>query len=100
MNSRNTFREDVLLVGCALKSSSKAPTIGHSLLSLDESLDELAALTASAGGQVLARIVQERDAYDPATLIGSGKLREVRQKLQELAADLVVFDENLSTAKY
>lgn len=96
MNSVTTLREKVLLVGCALKSSSKTPLSGPSLVSLDESLDELASLTASAGGQVVGRIVQERSVYDPATLVGSGKIEEIRESRQQFAADVVIFDENLS----
>lgn len=92
-------REKVLLVGCALKTSPKSLASGHSLLTLDESLDELAALSASAGGQVVGRIVQEREHYDPACLIGSGKLAELEQELQQSKADLVIFDENLSPAQ-
>ncbi len=99
MTSANTLRERVLLVGCALKSSSKTAPSGYPFVTLDESLDELASLTASARGQVVDRIAQERAVYDPATLVGSGKIEEIRKSQQHLAADVVIFDENLSPAQ-
>jgi GTP-binding protein HflX len=95
----NTHREKVLLVGCALKASPKIFSSGQAALSLDESVDELSALTASAGGEVVGRIIQEREYYDPAFLIGAGKLRELEDQLHRCNADLVVFDENLSPAQ-
>ncbi len=88
-----------MLVGCALKTLSKSNRSGPFNLTLDESLDELAQLTASAGGEVVSRCVQEREMFDAATLIGSGKLREVEDQLFQMKADLVVFDENLSPAQ-
>lgn len=98
MDVANSRREKAVLVGCALKTSPKSSTT-HASLSLEESLDELASLTASAGGRVVERLVQEREHYDPATLIGSGKLRELEETTQELQAEVVIFDENLSPAQ-
>ena len=98
MDVANSRREKAVLVGCALKSPPKTSTT-QSPLSLEESLDELASLTASAGGAVVERLVQERAQYDSAYLIGSGKLRELEELSQELQADVVIFDENLSPAQ-
>jgi len=98
MDVANSRREKAVLVGCALKTSPKTSTT-HAPLSLEESLDELASLTASAGGHVVERLVQEREHYDPASLIGSGKLRELEETTQELHAEVVIFDENLSPAQ-
>ncbi len=98
MDVASSRRERVVLVGCALKSPPKTSTT-QSPLSLEESLDELASLTASAGGAVVERLVQEREQYDSAYLIGSGKLRELEEVSQELQADVVIFDENLSPAQ-
>jgi GTP-binding protein HflX len=91
-------REKAVIVGCALKTPPKTLT-PHAHLTLEESLDELASLTASAGGRVVERIVQEREQYDPAFLIGTGKLHELKELTQEIQADLVIFDENLSPAQ-
>jgi len=98
MDVANSRREKAVLVGCALKTSPKTST-AHAPLSLEESLDELASLTASAGGHVVERLVQEREQYDPAYLIGSGKLRELEETTQDLQAEVVIFDENLSPAQ-
>jgi GTPase len=98
MDVANSRREKAVLVGCVLKSPPKTSAT-QSPLSLEESLDELASLTASAGGAVVERLVQEREQYDSAYLIGSGKLRELEELSQELQADVVIFDENLSPAQ-
>jgi GTPase len=98
MDVANSRREKAVLVACALKSPPKNSTT-QSPLSLEESLDELASLTASAGGAVVERLVQEREQYDSAYLIGSGKLRELEEVSQELRAEVVIFDENLSPAQ-
>jgi GTP-binding protein HflX len=99
MHLTDTHREKILLVGCALKTSPKSLASGQDALSLDESLDELASLSVSAGGQVVSRMIQEREQFDPAYLIGSGKLQELEESLREHNVDLVVFDENLSPAQ-
>lgn len=99
MEVKNPNKEKVLLVGCGLKTQSKIPTSGHLQLSVEESLDELAALTVSAGGEVMGRLVQEREQFDPATLIGSGKLKELENAQHQLGLDVVVFDENLTPAQ-
>ncbi len=62
----------------------------------DDSLDELAALVETAGGEALARFIQSREAPDPAFFIGEGKARELGEYVSRLEADLVVFDNELS----
>src|SRR2546423_4495730 len=83
MDVVNSRREKAVLVGCALKTSPKSST-AQALLSLEESLDELASLTTSAGGHVVERLVQEREQDHSAYLIGSGKLRELENSAREL----------------
>lgn len=65
----------------------------------DDTLRELALLTDTAGADVLDAIVQVRDRPDPATFIGEGKAEEVARRTQELEANLVIFDEDLSPAQ-
>ncbi len=60
------------------------------------SLAELAALARSAGATVLDVVLQVRPAPEAATLIGSGKLKEVSQLAESLDADLVLFDHDLT----
>lgn len=61
-----------------------------------ESLDEMKALADTAGASVEETIVQSRQAPDSATLIGSGKLDELRRLVEFHEADLVLFDAELS----
>jgi GTP-binding protein HflX len=66
---------------------------------LQYQLDELALLVDTAGADVVARIVQRRDAPDPATFLGSGKVQELREICLALDSDTVVFEHNLSPAQ-
>ena len=61
-----------------------------------ESLAELVELARSAGAQVTGTIYQVRDAADPATLVGRGKLDEIRAEATAHKAPLIIFDGNLS----
>jgi GTP-binding protein HflX len=65
----------------------------------EDSLAELAHLAASAGAAVVGSVLQERRRLDPATLLGRGKVGEVAALRTETAADLVLFDEELSPAQ-
>ncbi len=63
---------------------------------LQEHLDELARLVDTAGAVVTSRLSQHLAAPHPATLIGEGKLEELRMRVAEDGATLVIFDEELS----
>jgi GTP-binding protein HflX len=63
------------------------------------SLDELAELAATAGAQVVGRAVQKRAEYDAATLIGRGKLEEIAALCAQDAADLLLFDHELTASQ-
>ncbi len=65
----------------------------------EESLEELAELTTSAGGEVADALMQERAKPDPAYLIGQGKLEEIREALLIEQANLVIFNEDLTPAQ-
>ena len=65
-------------------------------LSVDASLVEFRELVESAGGQVVAQILQRRSKADPATLIGAGKVEEIAALASANHADLVVFDHDLT----
>ncbi len=64
--------------------------------SSDDSLDELDALARGAGAEVLGRREQTRERPDPATLVGSGKAEELHREAEELGADLLLFDHDLT----
>jgi GTP-binding protein HflX len=65
----------------------------------DESLDELALLTDTAGAEVVHRELQRRQSPDPATYIGKGKAEELREASDALDIDVVIFDDELSPAQ-
>lgn len=63
---------------------------------VEEHLDELEALTRSAGPEVAARTLQQRKRPVPATFIGRGKAEEIAAAVRDMDADLVIFDHDLS----
>ncbi len=65
----------------------------------ESSLDELTRLLHTAGGDVAARVIQVKDTYDPRTLIGSGKVKEIAELVKNHGSELVIFDEELSPAQ-
>jgi GTP-binding protein HflX len=67
--------------------------------SAEESLAELRELAASAGAQLAGEFLQHRDRPDPATLIGRGKLQEISGAAASAAADLIIFDHELTPSQ-
>jgi GTP-binding protein HflX len=65
----------------------------------EHSLDELAGLASAAGASVVLRVLQDRPKPDPATFLGSGKLSSLVASCEELRADIVIFDNELSPAQ-
>ena len=65
----------------------------------EKSMEELAALLETAGGECVGEVLQNKDAPDPRTFIGEGKVREVRELVQSMGADMVVFDNALSPSQ-
>lgn len=63
------------------------------------SIDELEELAKTAGSKVLAKIIQKKEKPDPATYIGSGRLREIRDFCRDNEADLIIFDCELSPSQ-
>jgi GTP-binding protein HflX len=89
------IRERALLVGMGLKRAPHVP--GHSSdETARESLQELAELARSAGAVVAGSILQMRDAIDPASVVGKGKLEEIRAEAQARQAPLIIFDRELT----
>ncbi len=77
------------LVGIALQ-------YGRALLSIHDSLDELALLAETAGIKVVGRTWQKLRQVNSKSLIGSGKLQEILDDVALLEATVVIFDEELS----
>lgn len=65
----------------------------------DVSVDELSELAKTAGAEEIARVIQKREAYDSATVIGEGKLTEVKELCQKLGATLLIFDCELTASQ-
>ena len=67
--------------------------------STEDSLDELRALATSAGAEIAGEFTQRKDRPDPATLIGKGKLEEIAGASASVAADVILFDHDLSPSQ-
>lgn len=63
------------------------------------SLEELAALAETAGGEVVGTVTQKRDKPDPVYYVGKGKAHEVRGVAAELGADLVLVDDEITPSQ-
>ncbi|NUM46936.1 MAG: GTPase HflX [Anaerolineales bacterium] len=81
--------ERVFLVGVQLQSQA-------SLLTVEDSLSELALLSDTAGLEVVGTTTQRLDRPFPKTFIGPGKIEEVQALIRELDAQMVIFDDELS----
>jgi GTP-binding protein HflX len=89
--------ERTLIVGIELTGAQYTkPSAAAGAIGTGESLDELATLAESAGAIVVDRVVQARPAIDPATLLGSGKVDEIRDRIGADRIDTVIFDHELT----
>jgi len=92
-------REAVLLVGVSLRRPARirgTVDAGGPAVTSRDSLDELQELAESAGANVLGSILQVRDTLDPATLVGRGKLEEIRAEAHVRRVPLVIVDHDLT----
>jgi GTPase len=87
--------ERALLVGVGWKRAPRFPGMPAGEQGR-ESLSELVELARSAGAEVAGTVFQLREAADPATLVGRGKLDEIRAEATAHKAPLIIFDSNLS----
>ena len=84
----------------------RAVLAGLSAASMDEherstevSMEELAALVETAGGETVAMLMQSRPTPDPRSFIGDGKVREMKELIAMNDCDLAVFDNELSPSQ-
>src|SRR5579864_4206649 len=84
-----------LLVGLGWKRAPRYPGMPAGEQGR-ESLTELVELARSAGAEVAATMYQVRESADPATLVGRGKLDEIRAEATAHQTPLIIFDGNLS----
>src|SRR5712691_40210 len=87
--------ERALLVGVTWKRAPRIPGLSAGEQGR-ESLAELVELAHSAGAEVAGTVQQVREAADPATLVGRGKLDEIRAEATARKSPLIIFDSNLS----
>ena len=66
---------------------------------MEESLTELEELLETAGGETVGRVIQNLEAINKATYVGKGKVDEIRELAEELGADGIVCDDELSPAQ-
>ena len=78
-----------LLVGVDLPDEQK-------VLSLENSLTELRRLADTAGFEVVGQVTQKLNHPNPKTFIGTGKVKEVKLIADDLLADVILFDDELS----
>lgn len=78
----------VIVVGVGLKTEPTSE--------IKENLIELEELVRAAGGDVVGSVVQVLQSWNPATLIGTGKVEEVKQMVMDSESHLVVLDHQLS----
>lgn len=96
-------RERGFLVGAELKGnssrlglSSRHVVEGRLHFSIEDSLEELAALANTAGVDVIGGTYQRLERIRPATFIGKGKLEELQDYRDEWDVDVFLFDDELS----
>ena len=89
-----------------LKKKERAVLAGLSAASMDEherstdiSMEELAALVETAGGEAVAMLIQSRPTPEPRSFIGEGKVQEMKQLIEDNDCDLAVFDNELSPSQ-
>lgn len=66
---------------------------------IDEYLDELEFLVDTAGGKTHKRFIQQLEAPNSRTFVGSGKINEIRSYINENNIDTVVFDDELTPSQ-
>lgn len=87
--------ERALLVGVGWKRAQRFPGMPVGEMGR-ESLAELVELAKSAGAEITGTVFQLRDTADPATLVGRGKLNEIRAEATARQAPLIIFDSELT----
>ena len=83
--------EKAVLIGVVTKEQDEETS--------KEYLDELEFLTYTAGGEVLKRFTQKMEMPNPKTFIGSGKMEDVRNYIEENEVGTAIFDDELSAAQ-
>ncbi len=83
--------EKTILIGLVIQNQNEEKS--------REYLDELEFLAYTAGGEVLKRFTQKMENPNPKTFIGTGKLEEVKNFVDENEVGVAIFDDELSPAQ-
>ncbi|WP_370226758.1 GTPase HflX [Mesoflavibacter sp.] len=83
--------ESAVLIGVVTREQDEAQS--------KEYLDELEFLTYTAGGEVKKRFTQKMEMPNPKTFIGTGKMEEVKQFIDDNEIGTAIFDDELSAAQ-
>ena len=86
--SKRKIRQRAIVVGVQKKGEKPDNNF--------EGLAEIKSLCRTAGARVVGELTQILEHYNPATMIGSGKVQELAEMAGERRADIVVFDAILS----
>ena len=93
MQQTEEIRDKVVLVGL------NSPVLKKEETADETTMDELAALVETAGGQVEGIILQNREKPDPRCFIGEGKVAETQLYCENVGATMVIFDNDLSPSQ-
>ncbi|MDO6760532.1 GTPase HflX [Tamlana sp. 2_MG-2023] len=91
IEKKDVALEKAVLIGVVTKEQNEEKS--------KEYLDELEFLTFTAGGYAVKRFTQKMDMPNPKTFIGTGKMEDVRQYIQEHNISTAIFDDELSAAQ-
>jgi GTPase len=91
LSTSESEQETALLVGVQLRD--------RRVRDVEDSLDELALLSSTAGAEVVGRVICRQSVIHPATFIGRGKSGEIADLVKEKSVSTVVFDDDLSPAQ-
>jgi GTP-binding protein HflX len=91
IEKKDTALERAVLIGVITKDQDEEKS--------KEYLDELEFLTFTAGGYAVKRFTQKMEMPNPKTFIGTGKMEDVRQFIEEHDISTAIFDDELSAAQ-
>lgn len=90
MNNMERPREKAVLAAIQTTESDE---------NFNYSLEELAQLVGNTGVEVVGEVTQKRESLDAKTVIGKGKLQELKHLVEELDASTIVFNQELSPSQ-
>ena len=93
MENTEIKKERAVLAGLAAASMEEGER------SSEVSMEELAALVETAGGETVAMMMQNRPTPDPRSFLGDGKVQELKELIEANECDLAVFDNELSPSQ-